>query len=133
MYNDKENIKEWLRKGDILVADSGFRDSLDHLHLLGYQTYMSALLTKTTKQFETDVANPTNIRWVIENPNDCVKQWRLFDKVLPNTLLKTVGEPIAIICALLSCYGSPLIQFTSKDEQLATKMQQLCDKTNELQ
>ena len=113
--------------------DRGFRDALDHLHLLGYQTYMPALLTKTTKQFETNVVNPTKIRWVIENANDCVKQWRLFEKVLPNTLLKTVGELIAIICALLSCYGSPLIQFTSKDEQLATKMLYLCDETNELQ
>ena len=74
MYNDKKNIKEWLRKGDILVVDRGFRDALDHLHLLGYQTYMPALLTKTTKQFETDVVNPTNIRWVIENANGRVKQ-----------------------------------------------------------
>ena len=49
MYNNKENIGEWLRKGDILVVDRGFRDALDHLRLLGYQTYMAALLTKGTK------------------------------------------------------------------------------------
>ena len=133
MYNNKENIEEWLGNGNILVVDSGFRDALDHLHLLGHQTFMPALLIKATKQFATDVANPTKIRWVVESANGRDKQWRFFDKFLPNTLLKTADELTAIVCALLNCYGSPLIQFTSKDEQLPTKMQQLCDETNELQ
>ena len=46
--------------------------------------------------------------------------------------MKTVGELVAIVCALLNYYGSPQTQSTSKDEQLAAKMQQLCNETNEL-
>ena len=96
---------------------------------------MSALLTKGTKQFTTDVENQTRlvtkIRWVIESANGRVKQWRLFDEVLPNSLLKIVEELVAIVFSLLNCYGSPLTQSISKDEHLAAKMQQLCHETNE--
>ena len=45
IYKNKESIVQWLEKGDILVVDQGFRDALDYLHLIGYQTYMPPFLT----------------------------------------------------------------------------------------
>ena len=103
---------------------------------MGYQTHMPAFLAKGTKQFTTEVANQTRfvtkVRWVIESANGRIKQWRLFDKVLPNSLLKTVGDLLAVVCALQNCYGAPFIQSTSKDKQLAEKIMALCDVTNEL-
>ncbi|CAF4604568.1 unnamed protein product [Didymodactylos carnosus] len=136
MYNNKENIRQWLQKGDILVVDRGFRDSLKYVKLLGYQTYMPAFLSKGSKQFDTQTANETRfvtkIRWMIESANGRIKQWRLFDKVLPNSLLKTVGDLVAIVRALLNCYGAPFIQDFSKDKLLGKKMRQLRDQTNEL-
>lgn len=78
IYNNKESIVEWLEKGDILVVDRGFRDALDYLHLMGYQTHMPAFLAKGAKQFTTEVANQTRfvtkVRWVIESANGRIKQ-----------------------------------------------------------
>ncbi|CAF3216884.1 unnamed protein product [Rotaria sp. Silwood2] len=136
IYKNKENIGQWLEKGDILVVDRGFRDALDYLHLMGYQTYMPSFLAKGEKQFTAETANQTRfvtkVRWVIESANGRIKQWRIFDKVLPNSLLKTAGDLIAIVCALQNCYGAPFIQSISKDKELAKKMLKLRDETNEL-
>ncbi|CAF1551517.1 unnamed protein product, partial [Rotaria magnacalcarata] len=74
----------------------------------------------------------TKIRWVIESANGRIKQWRVFDKVLPNSLLKTVGDLIAIVCALQNSYGAPFIKSTSKDKELAQQMLKLLDQTDEL-
>lgn len=136
MHKNTENIVQWLEKGDILVVDRGFRDALDYLHLMGYQIHMPSFLAKGEKQFTTETANQTRfvtkIRWVIESANGRIKQWRIFDKVLPNSLLKTAGDLVAIVCALQNCYGAPFIKSMSKDKELAKKMLTLRDETNEL-
>ena len=136
IYKNKESIVQWLEKNDILVVDCGFRDALDYLHLMGYQTYMPPFLTKGTKQYPTDIASQsrfvTKVRWVIESVNGRIKQWRIFDKVLPNSVLKRAGDLIAIVCALQNCYGTPLVQAVSKDKEVAKKMLSLRDETNEL-
>ena len=136
IYNNKENIIQWLQKGDILVIDRGFRDALDYLHKHNYQTFMPAFLNKNSKQFSTRTGNETRfvtkIRWIIESANGRIKQWRIFGKVLPNSLLKTVGDLVDIVCALQNAYGAPLIKSALNDKKLAEKMLRLRDKTNEL-
>ena len=57
IHKNKENIVQWLEKGDIVVVGHVFRDALDYLHLIGYQTCMSPFLTKGTKQYPIDVAS----------------------------------------------------------------------------
>ena len=74
----------------------------------------------------------TKIRWIIESANGRIKQWRIFDKVLPNSILKSVGDLVAIVCALQNAYGAPFIKSTLKDKMLAEKMLRLIDETNEL-
>ena len=54
IYKNKENIAEWLQKGNIIVIDRGFRDGSDQLHLKGYQTCMSSFLARGTKQFTAE-------------------------------------------------------------------------------
>jgi hypothetical protein len=93
-------------------------------------------LGKNIKQFSTQTANKTRfvtkIRWVIESANGRIKQWRIFDKGLPNSLLKTVGDLVAIVYALQNAYGVPFIKSTLKDEKFTEKMLRLRDETDEL-
>ena len=51
---------------------------------------------------------------------------------MPNSLLKTAGDLIAIVCVLQNCYGTPFVQSVSNDKEVAKKMLSLCDETNEL-
>ena len=136
VYNNNENIAQWLQKRDIIVIDRGFRDALDYLHSKGYQTYMPSSLVKGTKKFTAESANQTRIvtkvRWVIESANGRIIQWRLSDKVLPNSLLKIADALEAIVCVLQNCYGAPFIQTMSRDKELAEKTLKLRDETNEL-
>ena len=78
IYNNKENIIQWLQKGDILVIDRGFHDALDYLHKHNYQTFMPAFLNKNSKQLSTRTGNETRfvtkIRWIIESANGRIKQ-----------------------------------------------------------
>ena len=136
VYSNKENIKQWLQKGDIIVIDRGFRDALDYLQKYEYKTLMPAFLVRSAKQLSTGTDNDTRfvtkIRWIIEGANGRIKQWRIFDKVLPNSILKFVGDLVAIVCALQNAHGASFIKSTLKDKMLAEKMLRLLDETNEL-
>ena len=57
IYNNRDKLRNWLRSGDILVLDRGFRDSLPHLHSLGHGTYLPNFLNKSQNQFSTNEAN----------------------------------------------------------------------------
>ena len=37
IYNNKEDILDWLKPDDVLVVDRGFRDVLDDLDTFGYK------------------------------------------------------------------------------------------------
>ena len=39
---------------------------------------------------------------MVEAINARVKQWRFFDKVMPNTLLSVVSDYFSIVCALMN-------------------------------
>ena len=126
---------EWLKKGNILVVDRGFPNSLAYLYLMSYQTYMPPFLNKGTKQYPTDIAIQnrfvTKVRWITDSANGCIKQWRIFHNVLPNSLLKKPDDLIAIVCALQDCCGTLLIQYVSKDKEVAKKTLRLLDETNQ--
>ena len=77
IYNNKEDILDWVKPNDVLVVDRGFRDSFDDLHKFGYKTKMPYFLSKRANQFTTDEANQTRlvtkIRWVVESANGRIK------------------------------------------------------------
>jgi transposase len=58
------------------------------------------------KQYTTEVANKsrliTKVRWVVERANGRINQWRFLDKVVPNRLVKYIGDFVKIVCAILN-------------------------------
>jgi transposase len=56
------------------------------------------------KQYTTEVANKsrliTKVRWVVERANGRINQWRFLDKVVPNRLVKYIGDFVKIVCAI---------------------------------
>jgi len=64
-------------------------------------------LDKGKKQHTTEKANKsrliTKVRWVIESANGRIKQWRFLNKVVPNKLVKYIGDFVKIVCAILNC------------------------------
>ena len=49
IYNNQEDILDWLKPNDVLVVDRGFRDALNDLHKFGYKTKIPCFLSKKTK------------------------------------------------------------------------------------
>jgi hypothetical protein len=56
-----EEAREFLREGDVLVVDRGFRDSLDMLEDLGINAKMPSFMSKGQKQFPVEEANETRL------------------------------------------------------------------------
>jgi hypothetical protein len=136
IYNNRDDFRNRLRSGDILVIDRGFRDLLPLLDSLGYKTYMPKFLNKKQNQFTTSEANETRlttkVRWIVESTNGRVKQWKIFDKVMYNTLIPLIGDYFPVVCARINRFCSTFVYDTSKDEEIAEKMLQLVEHSNEL-
>jgi len=52
MLNNYEDILTWIKDGDIMILDRGFRDSLGILKTLGIDTAMPPFLSKNQSQFD---------------------------------------------------------------------------------
>jgi hypothetical protein len=136
IYNDREDVRQWLHKGDVLVVDRGFRDCVSELERFGYKTRMPAFLPKSERQLTTVEANNTRlttaVRWVVEARNGQIKQFRFFNHVVPNTLMAFIGPAFQLVCAILNKYHSLCIVDTSKDQELARRMLESVGRTNRL-
>ena len=136
IYNNKEDILDWLKPDDVLVVDRGFRDVLDDLYTFSYKTKTPYFLSKKTNQFTTEETHQTRfvtkIRWVVESANGRIKQWRFFDKVVQNTMLKNIGDYFAIVCALMDAYRPLFIADISKDDAIADRMLRLATQSNNI-
>ena len=123
VYNNRDEFRNWLRSGDVLVVDRGFRDSLPLLDNLSYKAHIPKFLNKDQTQFSTTEANETRfttkVRWIVESINGCIKQWKIFDKVMHNTLIPLISDYFSILCALINCFSSNFVHDTSKDEAIA--------------
>ena len=136
IYNNRDKLRNWLRSGNILVLDRGFRDSLPLLHRLGYETCMPKFLNKNQNQFSTSEPNEnrltTKVRRIVESTNGRIKQWKIFDKVMYNTLIPSIGDYFSIVCAIINHFTSAFIIDTNKNRVIAEKMLQLFQQSNEL-
>ncbi|VDI44871.1 Hypothetical predicted protein [Mytilus galloprovincialis] len=135
--NNLEKIKEWFDKDDVVVVDRGFRDSIDLLEEFGIQTKMPSFLKRNEKQLSVEDGNTTRlvtkVRWVVESVNGRIKQWRLLDKVLPNSLIPYAGEYTRFVSAICNKYRPPLNAGNETDDLLlGTKMLHMSKKKNEL-
>ena len=135
-YNNREQVRQWLQDGDVFVVDRGFRDCIPALEQFGYKTHMPAFLSKSERQLTTEEANKTRltiaVRWVVEARNGQIKQFRFFDKVIPNSLLPFVGPAFNLVCAILNRYHSLCIVDTSNDVDLGRRMLKLVNETDRL-
>jgi hypothetical protein len=136
IYNNRNDFRSWLRSGDVLVIDRGFRNSPPLLDSLGYKTYMPKFLNKKQYQFTASGANETRfttkVRWIVKSANGRVKQRKIFDKVIHNTLIPLIGDYFSIVCAIINRFCSSFIDDISKDEEMAEKMLELVQHFNEL-
>ena len=95
--------KSWFKENDLFVVDLGFRDAVDFLEVAGFRVEMPCYLSKGTKQHSTKEANTsrlvTKVRWVVESVNGMIKQWRMLNKVIPNTLILGIADIVRTIYA----------------------------------
>ena len=136
LLTDQEGIRTCLRPKDVFIVDRGFRDCIPLLNQLHFDTFMPAFLGRNEKQFETSTANQTrfvtSVRWIVEYVNGQIKQWRMFDRVIPNTLLPSIGQWFRILCALLNFSRPKLKKDTQKELDLARTMRAKKDSSNKL-
>ena len=69
---------------------------------------------------------------MVESTNGHVKTWRLFDRVLPNSMISVVGDLFSIICALINAYRPIFIQDMSKNDEIADAMIARSHESNKL-
>ncbi|CAF1618999.1 unnamed protein product [Didymodactylos carnosus] len=104
---------------------------------MGYRTFMPLFLPKTTRKYTTQQANNnrfiTALRFVVENVNGRLKQWRFFDKVVQNSSLKFVHGYLSIVASLINAYRPSFINDTSHDEELAKAFFERKDMINDLE
>lgn len=136
LKKDAHNIKEWLKPNDVMIVDRGFRVCLELLEEMGLVHEMPRFLNKQ-QQFSTEDANKTRlvtkVRWVVEAVNGQLKNWRAFDKVIPNTQIPYIGDYVRIVCAMLNAFHPTRITNTEDDEIIAQRMLDLAKNPNYLQ
>ncbi|XP_062608957.1 uncharacterized protein LOC134270728 [Saccostrea cucullata] len=123
--NNVENMASWFRKDDVFLVDRGFKDAVKFLEDSGYMVKMSICLPKGSKQLSTKDANLTRLvtkcRWVVERTNARIKHFRFFDKIVPNSMIPSIGDLVKIICGLLNKYKGALLHHP-EDDEVAKKM-----------
>ena len=99
---------------------------------------MPKFLNKKQTQFTTSEANETRVtikvRWIVESINGRAKQWKIFDKIIHNTLIPLIGDYFSIVCAIINRFCSTFLYDTasSNDKEIAEKILQLVEQSNKL-
>jgi DDE superfamily endonuclease len=137
MLNNYEDILNWIKEGDIMILDRGFRDSLGVLKSLGIDAAMPSFLSQSERQFDVYDANRsrfvTKIRWVVESVNVRLKRFKWFSQTIQNTSAPSIPDFLAIVAALNNCFHVPLVKSTSDDDELVRQMNFLLTRQNTLQ
>jgi 3-deoxy-D-arabino-heptulosonate 7-phosphate (DAHP) synthase len=61
LKTNAEDLSNWLREGDIVVVDRGFRDSVEFLNDLGIKTEMPVFLKRGQKQHTVEESNSSRL------------------------------------------------------------------------
>lgn len=99
---------------------------------------MPCYLPKVAKQHCTKEPNMsrliTKVLWVVESVNGRIKQWRILNKVIPITLIPSIGDFVRIICALCNRFRSTFSPTENSDthDQLTLTMLQKSKDPNRL-
>ena len=137
LQTNEDGIRTWMKEGDIFILDRGFRDAIDFLEENGFQTEYPSFLKKSDKQLNTEDANAsrlvTKIRWAVESVNGRLKQFKYFDKVVPNVDISNIKHNLHIVAALCNKYKPPLRKSSDEDCKIAEQMLQKAKQPNNLQ
>ena len=75
------------------------------------------------KHHTTEEANKsrliTKVRLVVESANGCIKQWRFPYKVVPDNLVKYIGDFVKIVCAILNCFRPQTLSIDTASNEIA--------------
>jgi hypothetical protein len=97
---------------------------------------MSKTIVFRQKQYTTEEANKsrliTKVRWVVESANGRIKQWRFLDKVVPNKLVKYIGDFFKIVCAILNCFRPWTLSIDTASNEIANEILRKANIDNEL-
>ena len=136
-HTNEESILNWLEPEDTFVVDRSFRDILSYIRSLSFTVYMPPFLSKSPKSYTTTEANRnrfiTKIRWIVKSVNGRVKQFEVFDRVIPNSSLSCIHNHLWIVGAIINAYRPELIRYTSYDDEIARVMLESENKTNVLE
>ncbi|CAF4718790.1 unnamed protein product [Rotaria sp. Silwood2] len=106
LYNNEQNIINWLHKDDVLIVDRGFRDVIPKSKHFGYVAIMSSFLNER-EQLSTEENNYTRlimkVRWVIESDGQ-IKQWKYFSQTIQTSSLRFISNHLDITCALINAF-----------------------------
>lgn len=134
LKTNAEDMSNWLREGDIVVVDRGFRDSVEFLNDLGIKTEMPVFLKRGQKQHTVEESNSsrlvTKIRWVVESVNGKLKCWKYLANILPNSQIPYIGEYVSLVSAIVNKYCKPLNPSQVDDELTGCKMLYLSTQNN---
>ncbi|CAF3561689.1 unnamed protein product [Rotaria socialis] len=129
VYNNEQDILNWLHDDDVLILDRGFRDTVRAMKQFGFQVAMPSFLNGR-KQFSLEEANLhrciTKVRWILESS-------RAYAQTIPNSSLCFLSNYIDINCALINAYGARCVQDRHSGTEVAAQMLQKCQTTNPVQ
>lgn len=136
MLNNYEEILTWIKDGDIMILDRGFRDSLGVLKTLGINAAMPSFLGANQRQFDVFDANRsrfiTKLRWVVESVNARLKRFKWFSQTIQNSSLPSVPDFLAIVAALNNCFHVPMVTPSPDDDFIVRRMNRLLTQSNDL-
>ena len=134
LKTNAEDMSNWLREGDIVVVDRGFRDSVEFLNDLGIKTEMPVFLKRGQKQHTVEESNSsrlvTKIRWVVESVNGKLKCWKYLANIIPNSQIPYIGEYVSLVSAIVNKYCKPLNPSQVDGELTGCKMLYLSTQNN---
>ena len=85
------SISTWLDDEGQMVMDRGFRDVVEVFEQLRYETHLPPFLKKHDVQLSTEGINTgrlcTKTRWVVEAFHGRLKEWRILDDRVHNSLI----------------------------------------------
>ena len=126
---NSQDIRNWFREGDVLIADRGFGDVTELLNECGIKTAMPHFLNKSEKQHSDEKASESRLvtkdRWVVELANGHIKRWRALSKVLPNTQIPFAGDYVRIVCSVCNAFRPQLVTSLESDALMAKGMMTL--------
>ncbi|CAM4907558.1 unnamed protein product [Rotaria socialis] len=104
VYNNEQDILNWLHDDDVLILDRGFRDTIRAMKQFGFQIAMPSFLNGR-KQFSLEEPNLnrciTKVRWIVESGTYQIKQAKFYirEHLTQSPLVGNDMEFIIELCA----------------------------------